>query len=530
MQIEILSSLISIFQSNLYLIVLVADFLLKSACLVLLVFYFEQATSPYFSNSQKFWLWLAALLLLSLLPLSTNYFEALLARIPGEPELTLFTLLVPAEQAERSLTAVGADKDIYQFLLAAYAFVLTVHLLKLAASFLHVAKLNHSASRHVPEDVSQLLAQLAARANINRSVTLAYSSQIDSPVTFGTLKPTVLIPENMRCMKHEVLESVLIHELCHIKRCDQAIYAAAYLLAALNWFNPFVWIALKRLGLESEYACDSEVVAYKGKILALGDEDGFSSETLRLVHSEVPDYPQAAIERAYSAEFSLSPALKSLVIENVVQQLEEKYVFPDRAAVASNELQQRFNTGYFDEIDDPQIFANRIVGVLDVINDWHLWVNYYADPIPDNYDYYASLKEEDQRARLRRRNFGIERLERLTGNVGLIEFREFGYLESESETALVHAMELLSNTSGLIIDLRRNGGGSPDMVSMVASYFLEPGHHIGTIVYREGGRQEESYTRAPFPELKLSLMPYKREVAQSWLVSEPLVVPIPRYK
>lgn len=198
---------------------------------------------------------------------------------------------------------------------------------------------------------------------------------------------------------------------------------------------------------------------------------------------------------AYSAEFSLSPALKSLVIENVAQQLEEKYVFPDRAAVASNELQQRFNTGYFDEIDDPQIFANRIVGVLDVINDWHLWVNYYADPIPENYDYYTSLNEEDQRARLRRRNFGIERLERLTGNVGLIEFREFGYLESESETALVHAMELLSNTSGLIIDLRRNGGGSPDMVSMVASYFLEPGHHIGTIVYREDGRQEESYTR-----------------------------------
>lgn len=372
MQIEIISSLISIFQSNLYLIVLVADFLLKSACLVLLVFYFEQATSPYFSNSQKFWLWLAALLLLSLLPLSINYLEALLARIPGEPDLTLFTLLVPAEQAERSLTAVGADKDIYQFLLAAYAFVLTVHLLKLVASFLHVAKLKRSASRHVPDDVSQLLAQLAARANINRSVTLAYSSQIDSPVTFGTLKPTVLIPENMRCMKHEVLESVLIHELCHIKRCDQAIYAAAYLLAALNWFNPFVWIALKRLGLESEYACDSEVVAYKGcrtafakqlvslaraglqglkpvlasrsmyskgqlflrvenilhanyrsttgrrhssfyplltlivvfawfssgKILALGDEDGFSSETLRLVHSEVPDYPQAAIERA----------------------------------------------------------------------------------------------------------------------------------------------------------------------------------------------------------------------------------------
>ncbi|PCI78234.1 MAG: hypothetical protein COB20_06840 [SAR86 cluster bacterium] len=194
------------------------------------------------------------------------------------------------------------------------------------------------------------------------------------------------------------------------------------------------------------------------------------------------------------AEITLTQNLKNEVISKVIEQMEDKYILPDRGLIAANELRSRSETGYFDGITDSRTFANRLTHVLDTIDDWHIWVNYYPNPIRE--DYVArqpSLDERiEQAALIRRRNFGFEKIERLVGNIGYIDYKNFYFEEEESERALSNAMELISHTSGLII--RLSGGGDPRMVELFLSYLLEEKTHVGSIVYRDQSIVEENWT------------------------------------
>ena len=198
-----------------------------------------------------------------------------------------------------------------------------------------------------------------------------------------------------------------------------------------------------------------------------------------------------------AADFTLSPEFKTELVEKVSEQLIDRYIYPLRGEVAANELRHRLETGYFDNIQDPRIFANRITGVLDVISDLHLWVNFHSEPIPENYSYLNPSAEEqrEQSEFLRERNYGFGTIEILEGDVGYIELQDFFYEEGSSERILTDAMETVKSAASLVIDLRRNGGGSPEMVGLFLSYFLEPGTHINTLEYRTGNRAVESWTR-----------------------------------
>ena len=56
------------------------------------------------------------------------------------------------------------------------------------------------------------------------------------------------------------MTDVLLHELCHIKRLDWLTTLSAYVIASVFWFNPLVWLAVKRLREESENSCDTAVL------------------------------------------------------------------------------------------------------------------------------------------------------------------------------------------------------------------------------------------------------------------------------
>ena len=129
----------------------------------------------------------------------------------------------------------------------------------------------------------------------------------------------------------------------------------------------------------------------------------------------------------HGAELDLTQELKVEVIGKVIEQLENEYILPDRGMVAARELKNRFDSGYFDEISDPRIFGYRITHVLDSIDDWHIWVNYYSNPIREDYVARQPTIEEqqEQAALIRRRNFGFQKVERLVGNVGHIKFSNF---------------------------------------------------------------------------------------------------------
>jgi C-terminal processing protease CtpA/Prc len=74
-------------------------------------------------------------------------------------------------------------------------------------------------------------------------------------------------------------------------------------------------------------------------------------------------------------------------------------------------------------------------------------------------------------------NFGIRKVERLDGNVGYLDVRRVP-VPANAGPAIAAAMELVAGTHALIIDLRHNGGGSPEGVVLWCSYLLteEPTH------------------------------------------------------
>lgn len=175
------------------------------------------------------------------------------------------------------------------------------------------------------------------------------------------------------------------------------------------------------------------------------------------------------------------------VVSRIVEILKEEYVFPEKGAIAADEVIENFESGHFDEANDIQSFASQLTETLAVINDKHLFVNFSPDPVRQDFvDRQPTVEEARERADLlNRRNYGFEKVERLVGNIGYLEFRDFYYDADYSEEALSAAMKFVKNTDGLIIDLRRNGGGSPDMVALFFSYIVHEKQVVDSFHYRK---------------------------------------------
>jgi len=95
-----------------------------------------------------------------------------------------------------------------------------------------------------------------------RSVKLCQSDRIQVPTAIGFLKPAVVIPDwAMQELSPAELNSILIHELAHLRRWDDWTNLVQQVLKALLFFHPAVWWIENKLALEREMACDDAVLA-----------------------------------------------------------------------------------------------------------------------------------------------------------------------------------------------------------------------------------------------------------------------------
>jgi TonB family protein len=78
--------------------------------------------------------------------------------------------------------------------------------------------------------------------------------------TWGIGQPKIILPASAAAWPDDRIRIVLTHEIAHIRRGDWVVQMVAELLRAVYWFNPLLWIACRRLRLESEHACDDEVI------------------------------------------------------------------------------------------------------------------------------------------------------------------------------------------------------------------------------------------------------------------------------
>ena len=211
--------------------------------------------------------------------------------------------------------------------------------------------------------------------------------------------------------------------------------------------------------------------------------------------------PVAAQDRD-APDRTIDAAERRVVIDGVLERLKQAYVFPDTALAMERAVRARQRRGEYEHLTSARVFADSLTAHLQVVSrDRHLRVRYSFEPLP-NFDYETPnpVLRAQSKTFGARVNYGFERVERLAGNVGYLEIRSFGFEVDDMKDAVAAAFTFLGNTDALIIDLRRNGGGSPFMVAQVSSYLFGPDSvHLNSLYWRPRNRTDEFYTHANVP-------------------------------
>jgi beta-lactamase regulating signal transducer with metallopeptidase domain len=113
--------------------------------------------------------------------------------------------------------------------------------------------------------VMQRLQAALVRAKTVLSVTGSVQMMLDPhrsiPIVWGLWKTRLQLPAESIGWSDEQLQSVLLHELAHVRRHDLFVLALTQAVCVLYWFHPLVWLAAWRLHVERERACDDLVLA-----------------------------------------------------------------------------------------------------------------------------------------------------------------------------------------------------------------------------------------------------------------------------
>jgi retinol-binding protein 3 len=183
------------------------------------------------------------------------------------------------------------------------------------------------------------------------------------------------------------------------------------------------------------------------------------------------------------------------LIQALQKELKERYIFPEVAARMAEAIRTRLANGEYTEATSLPTLCETLTADLQAISrDKHLRLYYRAEAVPVRAQRGPTPEFLEQyRQEMLLENGGFRKVERLKGNVGYLEFTGFHHPDFAGDVA-VAAMNFLANTSALIVDLRRNGGGHPGMVALVTSYLFDKPVHLNSLYWREQDRTEQYWT------------------------------------
>lgn len=207
-----------------------------------------------------------------------------------------------------------------------------------------------------------------------------------------------------------------------------------------------------------------------------------------------------------NAQTAIDPTEKKEVIEALCANLEREYIFPEVTDKYVRMLRDNLRSGKYDGILRPEEFAVAVTDdLMAVSRDEHLTVRFNPAWVKEE----RNRKDLDEQAiklqerRSRATNYGFMEAKIFPGNIGYLRLDSFSY-DMGAQDAAVGAMSFLSNADALIIDLRRNGGGSPEMVQFLCSYFLDnPRQHLNSFSYKDPERLTQYWTYTYLPGKRL---------------------------
>ncbi|MEU0796027.1 S41 family peptidase [Amycolatopsis sp. NPDC005961] len=186
-------------------------------------------------------------------------------------------------------------------------------------------------------------------------------------------------------------------------------------------------------------------------------------------------------------------------VNEVIRRLEAHYVFPDVAAKLAEVLRERLGEGAYNGLGDAE-FATLVTTDLQSVNgDQHLRLRHHVDPVAEDGD--AAVNSDGFRVEAELEGFGIAEVRRLAGNVGYLDTTML-YPPELAGPAIAAAMTLLAPTDALLLDVRRNRGGTPGTSALLQTYLVDEQVHYLDIYEREDHKTIQMWTLPYVPGLR----------------------------
>jgi uncharacterized protein (TIGR03435 family) len=147
-----------------------------------------------------------------------------------------------------------------------------------------------------------------ARSSVPASVHLLLHDEVRVPITCGVRRPVIALPADAPQWAESDLRRVLLHEMEHVRRRDWPVHMTARAICAFYWFHPLVWVAWRRLCLESERACDDAV---------LSEEDGTAYAALLVTMARRITNQDALPLLSIAGRSNLSTRIGAMLARNV---------------------------------------------------------------------------------------------------------------------------------------------------------------------------------------------------------------------
>ena len=199
-----------------------------------------------------------------------------------------------------------------------------------------------------------------------------------------------------------------------------------------------------------------------------------------------------ALPDLFRPDLSVDGTMRAQTIDTLVARLDQHYVFHDKAKQIEMLLRQRQHDGAYGAITSGEQFAAQLTAdMASVAHDLHMKVKFSPKRLRPGVE--PDVMPRAASGAARGRHDGVENADHLSPAIGYLRISSFPSRAAVAG-AYASALDKLSDTDALIVDVRDNSGGDPASVALLISYFVDRPTRLNDVWSRDSGRTTQTWT------------------------------------